>query len=156
MNGHSIATYDNPRIKGWNGSDCKFLGSVNLTFESNELVLIDPGTYVFYNATMSRNQEPYKNYPGEYSTDLISNAAVGFLNDAIAASDRPFFLGVAPIAPHSETITNPRPAKFNPPVPAKRHEHLFQNVTIPRTPNFNPDKVCSHAVGCRYLLTIVT
>jgi N-acetylglucosamine-6-sulfatase len=92
---------------------------------------------------MSRNHEPAKNYPGEYSTDLISAAAVGFLDDAIKASDRPFFLGVAPIAPHSETITNPRPAKFNPPVPAKRHEHLFQNVTIPRTPNFNPNTVCT-------------
>jgi hypothetical protein len=23
MNGHSITTYDNPRINGWNGSDCK-------------------------------------------------------------------------------------------------------------------------------------
>lgn len=123
MNGHSTATYNNPRINGWNGSD----------------FLIDPGTYIFYNATMTRNHEPYRNLPGEYSTDLIASAAVGFLDDAIAASDRPFFLGVAPIAPHSETITNPRPVKFNAPVPAKRHEHLFPNVTIPRTPNFNPD-----------------
>lgn len=90
---------------------------------------------------MTRNHDPYKNLPGEYSTDLVANAAVDFLEEAIAASDRPFFIGVAPIAPHSETVTNPRPAKFNPPVPAKRHEHLFQNVTIPRTPNFNPDKV---------------
>ncbi|RYN53297.1 Arylsulfatase [Alternaria tenuissima] len=124
MNGHSITTYDAPRASGWNGSD----------------FLIDPGTYVFYNSTMTRNHDPYKNLPGEYSTDLVANAAVGFLEEAIAASDRPFFIGVAPIAPHSETVTNPRPAKFNPPVPAKRHEHLFQNVTIPRTPNFNPDK----------------
>jgi hypothetical protein len=90
---------------------------------------------------MTRNHDPYKNLPGEYSTDLVANAAVGFLDEAIAASDRPFFIGVAPIAPHSETITNPRPAKFNPPVPAKRHEHMFQNVTIPRTSNFNPDQV---------------
>ncbi|UPX16432.1 uncharacterized protein EKO05_0006831 [Ascochyta rabiei] len=123
MNGHSLATYDNPRINGWNGSD----------------FLIDPGTYVFYNATMSRNHDPARNYPGEYSTDLVAAAAVGFLDDAIKDSERPFFLGVAPIAPHSETITSPRPAKFNPPVPAKRHEHLFPNVTIPRTPNFNPN-----------------
>jgi N-acetylglucosamine-6-sulfatase len=103
------------------------------------LVLIDPGTYIFYNATMSRNHDPAKNYPGEYSTDLISAAAVGFLDDAIKASDRPFFLGVAPIAPHSETITGGGPARFHAPVPAKRHEHLFPNVTVPRTPNFNPN-----------------
>lgn len=90
---------------------------------------------------MTRNHEPYRNLPGEYSTDLVAAAALGFLDDAIASSHRPFFLGVAPIAPHSETVVNPRPAKFNPPVPAKRHEHLFPNVTIPRKPNFNPDKV---------------
>lgn len=108
---------------------------------SNLIVLIDPGTYIFYNATMSRNHDPAKNYPGEYSTDLISAAAVGFLDDAIKASDRPFFLGVAPIAPHSETITGSGPARFNAPVPAKRHEHLFANVTVPRTPNFNPNTV---------------
>ena len=90
---------------------------------------------------MTHNHDTYRNLPEEYSTDLVANAAVGFLDEAIAASDRPFFLGVAPTAPHSETITDPRPAKFNPPVPAKRHEHLFQNVTIPRTPNFNPGKV---------------
>lgn len=107
--------------------------------EADVPVLIDPGTYIFYNATMSRNHDPAKNYPGEYSIDLIAAAAVGFLDDAIKASDRPFFLGVAPIAPHSETITGAGPARFNAPVPAKRHEHLFPNVTVPRTPNFNPN-----------------
>ncbi|KAI4907972.1 uncharacterized protein J4E92_011017 [Alternaria infectoria] len=124
MNGHSTSTYDAPRASGWNGSD----------------FLIDPGTYVFYNSTMTRNHDVYRNSPGEYSTDLVANAAVSFLDEAIAAPDRPFFLGVAPIAPHSETITNPRPTKFNLPVPAKRHEHLFPDVKVPRTPNFNPSK----------------
>ncbi|KAI4682787.1 uncharacterized protein J4E84_007252 [Alternaria hordeiaustralica] len=125
MNGHSISTYDAPRASGWNSSD----------------FLIDPGTYVFYNSTMTRNHDVYRNSPGEYSTDLVANAAVSFLDEAIAAPDRPFFIGVAPIAPHSETITNPRPTKFNLPVPAKRHEHLFPDVKVPRTPNFNPSKV---------------
>jgi hypothetical protein len=119
-------------------------------------VLIDPGTYVFYNSTMTRNHEPYRNLPGEYSTDLVANAALGFLDDAIAAPDRPFFVGVAPIAPHSETITSSPPARFEPPVPAKRHEHLFKNVTIPRTPNFNPDTVSHLQVASAFHhLTIV-
>jgi N-acetylglucosamine-6-sulfatase len=115
MNGHSTATYGKPRINGWNGSD----------------FLIDPGTYVFYDSTMTRNHEPYRNLPGQYSTDLVGAAALGFLDDPIGTSDRPFFLGIAPIAPHSETITNPRPARFLPPVPAKRYECLFTNVTVP-------------------------
>lgn len=125
MNGHSISTYDNPRINGWNGSD----------------FLLDPGTYLYYNATLTRNHEPYRNPTGNYSTDIISESANGFLDEAIAASDRPFFLGVAPIAPHSETVVQPPPAMFLPPVPAKRHEHLFPDAKVPRTPNFNPDKV---------------
>lgn len=104
-------------------------------------VLLDPATYLFYNTTMSRNHEPYRNLPGQYSTDLVAAAALGFLDDAIAAKDRPFFLGIAPIAPHSETIITTTPVTFNPPVPAKRHEHLFPNVTVPRTPAFNPDTV---------------
>lgn len=104
-------------------------------------VLIDPGTYIFYNATMTRNHEPARNYPGEYSTDLISAAAVGFLDEAIRAADRPFFLGVAPIAPHSETVTGGGKAQFSAPVPAKRHEHLFGGVRVPRAPNFNPNTV---------------
>jgi N-acetylglucosamine-6-sulfatase len=122
MNGHSTRTYNQPRINGWNGSD----------------FLIDPGTYIFYNATMTRNHDPYRNLPGQYSTDLVGAAALGFLDDAIAAPNRPFFLGVAPIAPHSETVTGSGPAQFLPPVPAKRHEGLFENVTVPRTPGFNP------------------
>jgi hypothetical protein len=122
---------------------------------SNLLVLIDPGTYIFYNATMSRNHDPAKNHPGEYSTDLISAAAVGFLDDAIKASDRPFFLGVAPIAPHSETIVGSGPARFNAPVPAKRHEHLFANVTVPRTPNFNPNTVGHTPIYLTATLTMI-
>jgi N-acetylglucosamine-6-sulfatase len=150
MNGHSIFTYDNPRINGWNGSDCMYSFDliVKLLHVLIRPVLIDPGTYVFYNSTMARNHEPYRNLPGEYSTDLVANAAVGFLDDAIAASDRPFFLGVAPIAPHSETIVSSPPARFEPPVPAKRHEHLFENVTVPRTPNFNPDTVSQFNLSC--------
>lgn len=91
---------------------------------------------------MTRNHEPAKNYPGEYSTDLVAAAALGFLDEAIQASDRPFFLGVAPIAPHSETVVSgAEGAQFYPPVPAKRHEHLFPDATVPRRPNFNPNTV---------------
>ena len=142
MNGHSISTYDNPRSAGWNGSDCKKFSNSVMKPLLTGAVLIDPGTYLFYNATLTRNHEQYRNPAGEYSTDLIADTAIGFLDEAIAASDRPFFLGVAPIAPHSETVTQPRPAKFLPPVPAKRHEHLFPDAKVPRAPNFNPNTVC--------------
>ncbi|KAF3000480.1 hypothetical protein E8E14_002677 [Neopestalotiopsis sp. 37M] len=88
---------------------------------------------------MTRNNEPPRYNPGQYSTDLIASNAVGFLDEAIAASDRPFFIGVTPIGPHGEVVINGTVPSFRDPVPAIRHENLFPNVTVPRTPNFNPD-----------------
>jgi arylsulfatase A-like enzyme len=105
------------------------------------VVLIDPGTYVYYNSCMTRNNEPYAWHPGQYSTDLIASKAVGFLEDAIAAKDRPFFLGVAPIGPHGEVRISDDKPYFLDPVPADRHKDLFPGVKVPRTPNFNPDTV---------------
>lgn len=32
------------------------------------------------------------------------------------------------------------------PIPLKRHEHLFQDVGVPRTANFNPDQVSAALV----------
>ena len=110
------------------------------------IVLLDPGTYRYYNATLQRNKEPPKTFPGEYNTDLISNRAVGFLEDA-AAADAPFFIGVMPIGPHTETLVPENPGAndlpiFLPPIPAERHKDLYHGVKIPRTDNFNPEKVC--------------
>ena len=85
---------------------------------------------------MQRNQEPPKAYPGEYSTDLVTNRTLGFLDEAIPAG-KPFFLGVAPIAPHSQTINS----VFWPAVPADRHKDLLPGLKAPRTANFNPDSV---------------
>jgi len=107
------------------------------------IVLLDPGTYVYYNATLQRNQEPPRNFPGEYNTDLIADRALGFLDEA-AASDKPFFIGAMPIGPHTEVSPLQGPGGipiFLPPVPAERHKDLYQGVKIPRTYNFNPDRV---------------
>lgn len=77
--------------------------------------------------------------------------AHGFLDDAINAmdeKDEPFFLTVAPIAPHSDVIirrkiisgqVSNQSATQAPPIPADRHKHLFEDAVVPRTPNFNPD-----------------
>lgn len=80
--------------------------------------------------------------PGRYSTDLIAERSVEFLDDAVAGG-RPFFLSVNPIAPHAETIFHAETVfqrggvQHNPPVPAERHEHLFADAQVPRTPSFN-------------------
>ncbi|EEY16605.1 arylsulfatase [Verticillium alfalfae VaMs.102] len=138
FNAHTIWNYDSPHLNGWNGSD----------------FLLDPNTYAYWNATFQRNKDAPVNHLGQYSTDLVAQKAYGFLDDAVAAGE-PFFLGIAPIAPHSNvnaSTLNPVKGpdedvpvsdgefRVNFPQPAKRHEHLFPDAKVPRTENFNPDK----------------
>ena len=101
-------------------------------------VLIDPGTYRYYESITQKDQDPPVHNNGTYSTDLIASEAVRFLGEA-SSEDRPFWLGVAPIAPHSETVQGDNGAVFYPPIPAERHKDLFPGLQVPRTPNFNPD-----------------
>ncbi|TQN67231.1 Arylsulfatase [Colletotrichum shisoi] len=138
FNAHTIWNYDSPHLKGWNSSD----------------FLLDPNTYDYYNATFQRNREKPVNHLGEYSTDLVADKAYGFLDDAVEAS-KPFFLAIAPIAPHSNVdasillpVKGPEDNvpvsgdefRVSFPLAAKRHEHLFKDAKVPRTDNFNPDK----------------
>lgn len=103
--------------------------------------LIDPGAYSYYNACWQADQNPPVWRAGEYNTDIVADAALEFLDEA-SRSDRPFFLGVAPIAPHTDVeFLTDRLVKFIPPIPAKRHEGLFPDAKIPRGPSFNPEEV---------------
>ncbi|OAA37401.1 arylsulfatase precursor [Metarhizium rileyi] len=106
--------------------------NTNVTDVALPYVLIDPGTCVYNNASMVLDNGVWAFHPGAYSTDLVANRSVEFLGDAIEAR-KPFFLGVAPIAPHAETVGD----AFEAPVPAKRHENLFPDVKVPRWPSFN-------------------
>ncbi|PSN64170.1 Arylsulphatase [Corynespora cassiicola Philippines] len=130
MNHQNILNYDKPFISGFNGSD----------------FLVEPNAYNFMFPYFQRNQDPPVKHENEYSTDLVHQKSIGFLNEAMENPDSPFFLTIAPIAPHFELTIDinvggdpPIGARVTPPVPAERHTHLFSNVTVPRTPNFNPD-----------------
>ena len=132
FNAHTVSNYHSPYPSGFNGSD----------------FLLDPFTYQYLNASFQRNQEAPVSHEGEYSTDVLAKKAYGFLEDAITA-DRPFFLAVAPNAPHSNVVFKEdwfgndsiQNIQTSPPISAKRHEHLFNGAVVPRTPNFNPDEV---------------
>jgi arylsulfatase A-like enzyme len=100
------------------------------------------------NASFQRNQDSPVNYAGEYTTDILASKALGFLDDAVSAGN-PFFLAIAPVAPHSDvsyagdgTFENSSYV-FSAPISAERHKHLFKDVKVPRTENFNPKKVCN-------------
>lgn len=138
--------YADPYPRGWTSSD----------------FLLDPYTYQYLNATFQRNRDPPVNHEGEYTTDVLAGKALGLLDEALG-SDKPFFLGVGVTAPHAHVDPFPidlgpgelkargEAATFmiggadgksvmKPPIAAERHKHLFQDVVVPRTENFNPDK----------------
>ncbi|KAK9419916.1 putative Arylsulfatase [Seiridium unicorne] len=118
MNGFSETNCNDPPPNGWTSRD----------------LFIDPNTYTYYNASMQKDQGEVKFYPGEYSTDMVANKSIDFLDDAIHAG-QPFFLAVTPIGPHSELVDD----GFTHPLPAQRHEHMYPGLKAPRTSNFNPD-----------------
>lgn len=95
-------------------------------------------TYEYYRGHMTRNGAPPVSYEGQYSPDVVAEKAYGFLDEA-TLHDEPFFLAVAPIAPHSD-VRFVEPVEFNTAKYAPRHAHLFKDYKIPRTANFNPDR----------------
>lgn len=72
---------------------------------------------------------------------MISKYAHALLGEAID-SKNPFFVAIAPIAPHSNINVDREPGgAMTIPIPAERHSHLFEGAKVPRTDNFNPDSV---------------
>ncbi|RAL10658.1 sulfatase family protein [Aspergillus homomorphus CBS 101889] len=123
LNAHSTSNYNKPFPKGWNGTE----------------FLLDPSTYSYWNSTFQRNRESPVASNG-YSTDIISQNSLAFIN-AARQSERPFFLGIAPIAPHAKGVhmENVSIPYFTNPVPAERHRDLFLDAQVPRHESFNPD-----------------
>lgn len=124
FNSHTIANYDSPYPAGWTSSD----------------FLLDPGTYSYLNPIYQRDTDAPVHHKNEHTSDLIIDKSQRLLNQAIA-DGKPFFLGVAPIAPHSDVSVDRHAGLplMTEPVPAERHKGLFKDVKVPRTDNFNPD-----------------
>lgn len=121
-NFHSVDNYNSPFARGFNGSD----------------FLLDPYTYQYYNAKITHNGDAPVSYEGQYSTDIISQKATDWLEEALE-QEEPFFLTVSPIAPHSNWVIEPennRSYLLEPRV-ADRHKHLFKDYRIPRDASFN-------------------
>ncbi|KFA52313.1 hypothetical protein S40293_00644 [Stachybotrys chartarum IBT 40293] len=126
FNGHTTRNYNRPHMSGY--TDSAFF--------------LEPYTYQYSNVSYSRNGGRPINPVGRYSTDLLSNLTQQFIGHAIRER-KPFFITVAPIAPHGRLNQWPRGAQFGPPVPAARHRGLFDDYIIPRTDNFNPEQPSS-------------
>ena len=98
------------------------------------------GTYNYYSPVYQRNQDPPKKYPMQYTTDLLWNKSMGFLDDARTAGG-PFFLTMATVAPHNGAGYRPPGVPPYGPVPAAEYANAFPNEQVPRGKNFNPDVV---------------
>ncbi|KAL3420736.1 arylsulfatase [Phlyctema vagabunda] len=129
FNVHTIDNYNTPYPAGFTGTD----------------FLLDPYTYNYMNSSFQRDQEEPRSYEGEYVTDVLAQNAFRLLDNAVEA-EKPFFLTVAPIAPHGNIFMNGTALDENvtfehgAPVSAKRHEHLFKGLKVPRTSHFNPSE----------------
>lgn len=127
-NQHTLSNYNGPPAGGFNGSE----------------FLLDPHTYEYWDAALTRNGAPPVRYTGQYSPDVTAGKAYDFLREALRHPDRPWFVVHAPIAPHSNlhfvtaegrdaAIVSDRPEY------APRHAPLFAEYEIPRGEDFNPE-----------------
>ncbi|KAI9246960.1 alkaline-phosphatase-like protein [Phascolomyces articulosus] len=126
MNKYSVNNYNKPIPAGFDYQD----------------QLVDPYTYVYNTAVFSKDGEEPVYFNNTYQTDVIHTKAVDALKKQ-RNTEKPFFLWVAPIAPHGQfvkegDINDLVSTRTEPPEPAARHAHLFQDVKVPRHPNFNP------------------
>jgi arylsulfatase A-like enzyme len=82
----------------------------------------------YYNYIMNENGSlvEYGNTPEDYSTDVIREKSINFINTS-ATQDSPFFLLISVYGAHG------------PSTPAPRHENLFTGLEYPQTPSFHEE-----------------
>ena len=104
-------------------------------------LLVGENTYQYFAPSFQHiegnwnNPGPIETMEGKYSTDMVANFAYGYLKEAVG-QDAPFFVGIAPIAPHNQ-VGKPG----GPPKPAHKYAGTLPNAAVPRAANFNPPDV---------------
>jgi N-acetylglucosamine-6-sulfatase len=95
--------------------------------------LVDPSTYRMYDYTINDNGTlvHYGKAPQDYQTDVLATRAEQTIEEAVRLN-QPFFISIAPVAPHAELIENmPGPRA------APRDLGAFAKQPLPRPPSFN-------------------
>ncbi len=97
----------------------------------------------YYDYELNENGEvvPYGNSPEDYLTDVLSGKTTDFVRGA-ASDSKPFFLYLAPSAPH------------DPATPAERHEGAFAGEKAPRSASFDEEDVSDKPSWIRERRTI--
>ncbi len=145
LNGYGTTSADTEVPPGWS----EWYGSLD-----------DPdaftgGTYTMYGYTLNENgavvhygSTPDVVDPATYQTDVYSAKAQEFIKRR-APKNKPFYLSVAPLAPHSEAGAF-APAGDNPRA-APRHQGRFAGEPVPRPPSFNEADVSDKPADIRNL-----
>ncbi|MES1241912.1 MAG: sulfatase [Acidobacteriota bacterium] len=100
--------------------------------------LSDPTTYLMYGylAIVNGKRVRYGESEADYQTDVLAAKAEAILRDfARDKAHRPFFLSVAPLAPHTER--SDEAGQGTPPRPAPRHEGRFADEPMPEKASFD-------------------
>jgi arylsulfatase A-like enzyme len=99
---------------------------------------VDPTTYDYFGYTLNHNGklQTYGRKPRDYATDVYAGLAEKAIGDA-KKSGKPFYLNIAPLAPHTMAVASGARMEGLPAVPAPRHAARFAQTPMPRYPNFN-------------------
>ncbi|ORY39353.1 Arylsulphatase [Rhizoclosmatium globosum] len=112
--------------------------------------LVHPYVYDNFHPVFAKNGI-ITDYEGTFQVDVVREKALQVLSGALKTVDeKPFFLYLAPTAPHTEILFNSddvaqvpgekpysRRIKKTEAIPAKRHATLFPDAKVPRRENFN-------------------
>jgi arylsulfatase A-like enzyme len=99
---------------------------------------VDPSTYDYYGYTINHNGKlkTYGREPKDYSTDVYTGLAVSAIGKA-ARKHKPFFLGLAPNAPHTIARDSGATREGSPALPPPRYAAVFANTALPSYPDFD-------------------
>jgi arylsulfatase A-like enzyme len=99
---------------------------------------VDPSTYDYYGYTLNHNGRlrTYGRAPEDYSTDVYARIAKREIETA-SRGKKPFFLNVAPLAPHTVAVETEAKAEGTPALPAPRDEAAAAQLEMPIYPNYN-------------------
>ena len=99
---------------------------------------VDPSTYDYYGYTLNHNGrlQTYSRRPEHYSTDVYAGLAERAIRRARRAG-KPFFLGIAPNAPHTVSVASSARIEGTPALPPPRYADRYAHAQLPRYPNFD-------------------
>ncbi|HEY3188072.1 MAG TPA: sulfatase, partial [Solirubrobacteraceae bacterium] len=99
---------------------------------------VDPTTYDYYGFTINHNGSltTYPRRPSEYSTDVYTRLAEQAIRRARRVG-KPFYLSLAPNAPHTVSVASRAEVEGTPALPPPRYARRFATTPLPRYPNFD-------------------